>query len=267
MKDSIYDAVFEVYELRYKTLKEKDTVRRFIKRAFKKSFKDRTDWSALSQYEKNYFIYIIIKDTMLARYVKPIKQSVKIRQKINNFLSETLFLADNQQAKYNETMSEIHTIYYQDSNSKNEQRKKYKEFCDTLSSINDKVPIPAFEEWLSENASKPLRIYDYIMSFYREIEEQYFAGNTPSCSQAEVDHVLLQILVKIVAKEHDIEINTSLIEECLSYLNNYHIQDFEPFLAEYDPALPLSKEKQHEIIKGNKKYMHYKTMLDNLNFY
>ncbi len=61
-------------------------------------------------------------------------------------------------------------------------------------------------------------------------------------------------------------IDTDLIDEAITYVKNYQIEEDEQLLVEYDSSLNISKEEQEEIIKADQKYMYYKKKLEAFDF-
>lgn len=257
-KETVYDIVFSIYELGYALEKDKNKIRKYLKRHLKKEYGENCDWNKLSAIQRDIFVYITIRQDMLSNYVGSSKCK-RINSKIDNILKESFLDSAKDVKQHNSLTEPLFKNYFDESDS--DKKEKYKILKNAIQKFNPNVPVPTFEEWLS----CPLRPYDYIGTFENEPPEldndyEYIP------SQSEIDHVVLQVLIKIVKEKLDIDINTKLIEECLTFLGNSEVERYETLPDEYDPQIPLSKEKQEKIIKLYRQYYTYKKMLDNLSF-
>lgn len=161
-KNSIHTAVFDTYELTKVSKQDKETMRKHINKAFEEFFPNE-NWLDLSKLDKHRFIYIILRE-FIFKYVDQSKHQ-RINQKINKFLNTSLLEADIAMNEYNSKIAKSHKIYYKESDSDNEKQNAYAQFSKDLSNINDLVPIPSYEDWITDNKIQPRRIYDYHMAF------------------------------------------------------------------------------------------------------
>lgn len=259
----IFKDILEVYELTNESDNNLHGVRRYIREKFKETYLDK-EWEELSEYEKNRFIYIIIRADMFYNYIDASKHN-RLNIKLDKFIDKNMLKVDSAIHEYNDNLSEVFNIFYCKNDVDDVMKQKYEKFCSVLDKYNSKVPAPTFDEWIELNRITPIRVYDYCQSYYAEnkitdCSEQFRA------SQAEIDHVTLQTLLKVLEKKHEIRIDTDLIEEAITYIKNYQIEDDEQLLVEYDSSLKLSREEQEEIIRADQKYMYYKRKLDKFDF-
>ena len=259
--------IFEVYEIREKNDNKKHVMREHIRKKFETTYMDKKwediedVWSELSEFERNRFIYIIIRAEMLENHVDPSKRS-RISSKLDRFINENMLKTENAVHEYNENLSEVFKIYYCDTDSRQEMERKYQMFCSVLKAYNASIPIPSYEEWIERNKIKAIRVFDYCQSYFDEKNQESFYEEKIAVSQAEIDNVTLRTLMKALK----IKIDTQAIEEAISYIKNYPVEEFDKLLVEYDEDLPISKERQEEKIKANLKYMYYKERLEKLDF-
>lgn len=281
-KETMYSVIFAVYGLnrkgdtveeRKKVKQDKETYRKLIRRRFEKLFPGKS-WDDLSQSEKDVFVYVDIKEDILERYVgdKHKKETItrKIDEKLKTILNERLLVEHNRK-KYNK----FRTDYYKPEDSDTPKRKAYDKFCEDLTDINCHVPIPSYNEWIQWNekaiseSGTPLRIYDCLNDFYYNsgLENTQVKNNV---SQAEVDHVVVEILKNIIEEEWGIEINIPKIRECLTFVKNNEFDEYEEIPDEYNSFLEteknISKEEQERYIAEKTKYYMYMEMLKNLDF-
>lgn len=267
-KETMYDIIFGVYELKKGSKGDKEKYRKFITRRFEKKFPNKS-WDNISQLEKDIFAYVDVKEDILERYVDESKKKriiKRIDEKLKTILNERM-LAEHNKKVFNE----YRTDYYKPEASETPKRKAYDEFCKDLLDINSHVPIPGYDEWVrrNEKATKengtPLRIYDFIMDFYANVDSQN------EVTQAEVDHVVIEILRKVIEEKWGIEINVPKIRECLSFIKNNEYDEFEEIPIEYDASLEteknISREEWQKYIASNAQYYKYMTMLRKLDFY
>lgn len=286
-KETMYSVIFDIYELKDGTKQQKETYRKLIKRRFEKFFPDESleehspdesleehsldnRWKKLSPLEKDKFVYIDIKEDIFERYVGDKNKKENISKKIDEKL-KTIF-EDRVLAEHNKKVfNEYRTDYYNPEDSDTPKRKAYDEFCKDLFDINNLVPRPSYDEWVqwNEKAIKvggtPLRIYDYIKSYYNDLDLQ------KDVSQAEVDHVVIEILRKFIDEEWGIEINIPKIRECLSFIKNNEFNEFERVATKDDDFLEMrksiSEEEWQKYITNKAQYYNYMEMLRKLDFY
>lgn len=258
-KETVYDVAFEVYELTKADVNTKHTIRKYIRENLKKTFQGK-EWTELSELEKDRFIFIIIRDKMINNYMDKAKR-YRLNRKIDKILNERLIRADIEIEKYNDMMSKIYDVYYKESDTDIEKMEAYKQFCNDLSDVNKFISIPTYDEWVI--GAK--RIYDYVMDFTSQTHMESNSEYRPA-TQSQIDHVIIKMILKIISDKLNMCVNISKIDECLSFLNNFQVEDFEELLHEYNPKLNLTKDEQNSIIEENKKYMIYKKMLEDLDF-
>jgi len=261
----IYRDVYELYELTNASDNNRRDIRRIVVEIFKHTYPDKnpdTDWLKLSEYERNRFLYVIIRERILGQ-IDPSKHD-RLNEKLNKFIDKRLLRVDMAIHEYNDNLSDVFNVFYCQNDTADKMKDNYEKFCSVLLEYKEKVPVPTYDEWLKLNQIAPMRVYDYCQDYYAE--RRAMDSSKYIASQAEIDHVTLQTLLKILEKKSNIRIDTDLIEETITYIKNYMIEADEQLLAEYDSSLSISEEEQKEIIKADQKYMYYKEKLAKLDF-
>lgn len=263
-KETIHDKAFEVYKLKTAYDSQKDKIRKYLKRTLEKEYGKGVSWSELSTIQQDTLIYVTIRQTMLEKYVDSSKHKA-INENIDKHIKGRFLESDKELKKHNSTVQSIFENYFNSNDSDDEKEIKYNMLCTTISNNNPHVPVPSFDEWIKH----PLRPYDYIASFNANTD---IADTKKYPTQSDIDHVVLQVLLKRINSISDIKelkqtiINIDLIEECLTYIKNFDIEPHDPVLTEYDPTLNIPREKQELIITDNRRYFTYKKMLEDLAF-
>lgn len=269
-KETIYDIIFEVYKLQYSSISCKKMIRSAARRWYKKEFGkeyNSKDWSVLSQLEKDRFVYTTIRDKMMNNDYIDISKKHSINREIDEYLNKTLLSYSKAIKEHNNKHSQIFDTFYDEKDDDFTKEIKYKKFIDVLLSVNNKMTIPTFEEWIVQNKQMPLRPYDYLMSAQQEIYEEDIA-NEVIVTETEKNSIILKTLLKVLKEKSEVEIDSELISKALSVTKNFELNNdgFDTLLTEYDPNLDIDKIKQEEIIRNNREYMKYKGMLKNLDF-
>ncbi len=272
-KGNIYDVVFKAYNIQEKALNKatKNTIQSYIRRHLKKEYGNNVKWENLSQLEKDRFVYIIIYNSMFQLYSCFMTSPQNAKKYIQKKINETLIGASENIKKYNDDLAIIYKHYYNEADSEEDKKKAYTEFAQNMNNLFGEGFAPLYEKWIEQNKGREpdehgnettLRIIDYVKSYQ---SGDYLPDNS-SVSPSEIDHFVIEIICHYLSK--NIDINLPLIRESLEFIKNHPREDSEPFLLEYDPDLPQSKEEQNKIIENNKMYMYYRNMLeDKSNFY
>lgn len=278
-----YKRIFSVYEIKwgYNKDKEKDTAQKYLKRTLEKQFPGRK-WNELSELEKELFIYFYITDYMIKKCVPANKQE-RIKEKIEAHVSGVYLNAAN--AIYREKTLRSRYFYDKpafdaiaDDNEKAKAKKDaYKQFTKALQKVSPDTPVPSLEEWATDNEEAPKNIKDYELRHIlsHEAVEPEPIKTEPKASQADIDHVLLMTIVKILREQKIADIDVEKIEKCLTFINAFHECPIHPLMLRYDADLEtgkggnlkMTKEEQEEYIKRCQDYLYYMGMLDNLSFY
>lgn len=286
-QETIYDYVFEIYGLKKHTKALKEKYRKTIRKRFEKFYPGRT-WKGLSPAEKVLFACHDIRKEMFQRYFKEATQTEKdtANENIDKKIEEVLRGDSYLLVKHNRNMDNMfEKVYYNPEDSNYAKKKKYEEFCSDLSDINSRISAPGYEEWVNwnkdaANGKTPPRLYDYVMSFYNDMER---VDMEYTVQQSDVDHVVIEILKKVIEDklEIKIEIDIPKIKECLFYLHNpnpYYVKESERLPSEFDSFLKgeadssseskkdISREEQ-ERLRNDNRYLLYLKMLENLDFY
>lgn len=278
-----YNGIFSVYEIKwdYGDSKKRDTTKKYLKRALEKCYPGRK-WDELSEPEKELFIYVHIAKYMIDECVPSHKEN-RIREKIKAHVSGVWLNAANDIYRKKSLRSRY---FYDkpafdamaDDNKKAKAKKDaYKQFTEAMREFSPDTPVPSLEEWAADNEEAPKNINDYEL---RHILSHEAVEPTPvktesKASQADIDHVLLMTIVKILREQKIAYIDVEKIERCLTFINTFHECPIHPLMLQYDPDLEtgrggnlkMTREEQEGYIKRCRDYLHYMGMLDNLSFY
>ena len=268
-KETVYAYVFKLYELEYKPKGDKEKIRSFIKRQLDKHVEI---WYEYTELEKVEFAYIKIRDKMLKNYVDVSKHK-RIINKLDTFLNETYMIAAPELKAHNSIIGAIFENHINALDTDSEKKENYDQLCNAIKKYNPDIPVPTYDEWnetrdriLLNPPPHCLRAYDYISSY--QDEQLELNDKTIYPTQSEIDHVIIQILLKNYQEQNNVTVDVPLIKECLTFIKNFdfHADGNDELLTEYDPELAISKEDQDEIIKKNLRYFNYKKLLENLAF-
>lgn len=278
-----YEKIFSVYEIKwgYNDKKKRDTAKTYLKRTLEKYYPGRK-WDELSEPEKELFIYVHIEEYMIKKCV-PAHKEERIREKIKAHVSDVWLKAANdiyreksQRSRYFYDKPAFDAIA-DDKKKAKEKEKAYKQFTEAMQKVSPDTPVPSLEEWAADNEEAPKNINDYelrhILS-HEAIEPEPIKTESKA-SQADIDHVLLMTIVKILREQKIADIYVEKIERCLTFINTFHECPIHPLMLQYDPDLEtgrggnlkMTKEEQEECIKRCRDYLCYMGMLDNLSFY
>ena len=119
-----------------------------------------------------------------------------------------------------------------------------------------------------QRTRKSLRIYDYEKSYEFDHLPDETEGES-YVSQQEIDHVILETVLKLLKDKFGFEIDVERIRKCLTIIQEAEMPDQEVIderLTRYDDTLPIDRDKQQQIIAGNIEYMQCKIARENLDF-
>lgn len=268
-KNSVHQSVLAVYHLQKplgtsytetKSLFEK--IRAYINLKLKKTYPNRK-WQELTKIEQDTFIYVTIRKDMLDRYIDLSKHD-KITKELDAYVESTLLKEQALIRSHNINVENAFKRYNLNSMTENEKKKEYQEFYNNFRQINKAIPIPSYDEWLSDNQKYPMRIYDYIMDesneFMKENADVYYA------SDSEIDHIILLTLLDEFKKRFNIQIDIKEIENCLNTVKNYEYPEWDGITTEVDSSLPISTAEQEEIIRRNHEFARCELKLKNHDF-
>lgn len=279
MNNSPYKLIFDIYELSYVDKQKKDAIRQFIKRKLKSysPLKDKkwvsveSSWDSLSKLERSIFIYIEIRQRMLDDYIDPSREK-RLTKKIDNMVKKLMIQAQSDIESHNDLVDKSFFKFYNHTDTPEQKEQAYNDFSSCLKQIRPAIHIPTFDEWQKDNHKNPLRIYDYVMNYDEESNHSFnpynHIENEPtSVSQEQINTVIIQTLLKLLSSEYKIDIDVSLIKDCLNVVNNYQFEEFEEVLGDYDSDLTISTKEQDEVINKNKEYFLCKNLLDSCAFW
>ena len=269
-KRTIYDEVFELYQLQKKDTTFKKMIRSAVVRMYQKEFNvtySPENWNNKAQSDKVIFLCSTIRDYMM----KQIDSSKKriIGKQIDKYLKTTLVLHDKALEKYNAEREKLYDdMSFNLYATGEENHQKYNELIDILNKFNPQMPTPKFEDW--EKQSSPIRPIDYIRSSqfdYKYRDDAEYSDIIPTDN--EVNSIVIQCILKIIEEDFRKKINVQSIQESLKITKQFEMtreDDTEMLLREYNPALGIDKQKQENIIRANREYIKCKEMLSNLDF-
>lgn len=256
-RKELYEKAFKIYELNNKTDNQEHTIRNYIKKKLKKVYNK--EWDKLTQLEQERFLYVIIRQDMLDRYV-PEGNHKKINKKIDKYLSDSLLIEKKLIEEFNQTNDDIRTNYDLSNQTDEAKKERYNHFCNSLNKKSPNTTPPSFNEW----CKNPISAYSYLNSMYSEERTSQSSYNV---SESEVDHVIIKTLVKALRDKQNIDIDVDLIKECLQYKNDFCTFDpFDPIQTEVDPNINMPKDKQETIINENLEYFRHMRILEALDF-
>lgn len=256
----IYKDVYNEYEFNEETENFKRNIRDVVSKEYKKSYKDR-EWGELSSFEKNRFLYIQIRGKMLDKMDS--SKATRIGKKIDKLVDKNLIDVDVAIREHNAIISQAYEIYYCSTDSIEEMNNNYEKFCCILKLYRERVPIPSFDEWKRRNEISPIRVYDYCQSYYEEARHKI---DENIATQKEVDHVILQTILKVLEEKNGIKIDVESIEKTLFYLKNYQIEEDDILTTQEESSQCMSKEENEMLINNDQKYKYYEMKLKNLDF-
>ncbi len=140
-----FTEIFDLYEIRKDTSAAKNASQ-FIRRQLDNKYHKGKKLCELTDFEREIFIYITIRDKMLEKYVNG-KKRPKVRDKINAYLSAHLTNykkeIDNKQILYAKVLKQ----YFIEGSTDEELSKQYLLFKSAIIAFNPSVIPPSFEEW------------------------------------------------------------------------------------------------------------------------
>ncbi len=269
-KRTIYDDVFEIYELQKKDIKFKKRIRSAVTRKYHKEFKVRytpEDWESRKESDKEVFLYSTIRDCMMKKIDKSKRE--RISKKIDEYLKATFAEYDKALEKHNTKREKLYDdISFNPNATEEENQQKYNNLISILNQYNPKMTAPKFEDW--KRQPSPIRPIDYIKSSqfdyeYRDDEEHIDIIPTDN----EVNNIAIQCILKIIEEDFRKKVNIQSIRETLKVTKQFEMtldDDTEMLLKEYNPVLGIDKQEQENIIHANREYIKCKEMLSNLDF-
>ena len=272
-KETVYDVAFKIYEIPEDTgsdnIYNKERMRYHIRELLKKKYPDKTrqeTWANFSSMEKDCFVYIDIRNIML-KYVHRTHRD-HMEAKLDNLLRQSMLHAAEEIDEYNNNMLDLYKRYYNDDISLTEKHSRYKLFCQSLLSKDKTFPIPDYDTWVEENKDYALTIHDYLSRHDEHVaivakQQPTYQGNL----QSDIDHLLIQIIVKILSDKFNVEIDIPHIKECLEFVNDFPIEPNEPLQSEINADLTIPEDEQNIIIENNKKFVTYKNRLADLDYF
>lgn len=226
-----YDMIWELYELENLSTDTKKTFSKTLKKRLKKQYPDKA-WENLTESEKDYFAGITIQDYMLKKVEEysvdggeAEKIKVRIKERIEKRRSDLYNILEDLN-NWNNNVDIAYKPYCERDKDKGEtnevkaeqtKRFAYGKFCNDLKNYNPHIPIPEYSVWKEYTP----RIYDWAQEFYNSDMDSYRYYPT----QAEIDHVILQIIMQYLEREHGLKINVPLITEILFSINSLTIRE------------------------------------------
>ena len=268
-ENSLYTQIFKFYGLDKCEENRKKGMRYYLIRHLKKEFpqlnwKDpQQSWDNLPTCSKVRFTCIVIKEQFFKYNLNYNGRfsNEQIERKIKEELNKHLIHEQNLINNYNNENEAVFETYYDKNSSDDVNKKAYERFYKDLSKYLKVFTPLDYTEWEKINQRKPLRIYDYLMESSSHEESELVT----SVSESEIDHTILQTLVKALSEKGIVRIDTKAIEDCLECVHNYDIEDFEPIQTPSDIDSNTSQAEQDAIIT-NTKYVRAKEKLEKLDF-
>ena len=268
-KRTIYDDVFEIYELQKKDITFKKMIRSAVARMYQKEFDVKytpEDWKNREESDKVVFLYSTIRDYMMEQIDSSKKRN--IGKKIDGYLKTTLVMYDRVLEEYNAKREKLHDdISFNPNATEEENQQNYNNLINILHQFNPQMPTPKFEKW--KRQPSPIRPIDYIRSSqfdYEYRDEEEYTDIIPTDN--EVNSIVIQCILKIIEEDFRKKINVHSIREALKVTKQFEqtADDAEELLQEYDLNCNIDKQQQDAIIHANREYIKCKEMLSKLDF-
>lgn len=268
-KRTIYDEVFELYQLQKKDTTFKKMIRSAVARMYQKEFDVKyspEDWNNKAQSDKVIFLCSTIRDYMM-KQIDSSKERI-IGKQIDKYLKTTLVLYDKALKKYNAKREKLYDdISFTPYATEEENHQKYNELIDILNQLNPQMPTPKFEDWKKQPS--PIRPIDYIRSSqfdHENRDDEEYPEIIPTDN--EVNHIIIQCILKIIEEDFRKKVNIQSIQNALKITKQFEqtADDTEELLREYNSDCNIDKQEQETIIRANREYIKSKEMLSNLDF-
>lgn len=264
MSKEIFTELFSYYNVNNRSDKTKRAMRKVIKERLSKAYPGKT-WSDLTELEQRRFKLVTMKDYLIKK-TPDLKRDV-ICQKIDSEISDTLLEVNEEIEEHNKYMDILFRQFYDNTATEEQNRNSYDEFCYYLSKYFPYEKPQSFEEW----KNRPLRLYDIQQSIIHEIniqtrEESEADDYTTPVTQAEIDHVTLKCLVKVIEEKLNVTIDTDSIHHCLEVTRNIDQFENEWIQNEIDTDSSVPIEKQKSIIRSNRATIDANRKLKALDF-
>ncbi|MBQ8490259.1 MAG: hypothetical protein IJ535_10815 [Pseudobutyrivibrio sp.] len=256
-----FTEIFDLYEIR-KDTSAAANASEFIRRQLDKYHKGKK-LSELTDFEREIFIYITIRDKMLEKYVNS-KKRPKVRNKINAYLSAHLTNYKKEIDNKQTLNDRLFKQYFFADSTDEELKEQYLLFKSAITDFNPSVVPPTFEEWKNVHYIP----YFYIMDF-----ENNKMNNIPSddyethITTSMLDHYILYALVKQFESITEKRLNIALIKEAYEYVSNFPSDFYDMPSKDYKQKFNISDDDYNSMILDYVLLEKYQTILRNYDFF
>ena len=260
MAKGIYTELFHYYSISRNNDTKNRRIRKVIRTRFAKEHSGK-EWEDLTELEKQRFKLITMKDYLLQFSNYP----ETVSKKIDDELENTLFKANEAIVEHNNYIHILRKQFFEPSASEDEQRKAYELFCEMLHQYFPKEVPQTFEEW----KNNPLTLYDIMMDSSNPSNPIYEPNDDYEpqyISQAQVDHVVLECVLKLLKDEFKYTIDVESIKHCLNMTLDIDSLNSDSMQTEIDPSSENTIEEQQKIIDTNQDIMKSIQKLDEHDF-
>ena len=210
MSKNIYDELFDFYHIN-RARPNIRNIRSTIRERLKKQYPGKT-WDELDDYQRYEFKVHTMRDYLLKHtgYAKKVEKQLEEAQKGE---LEAFRIVN----EHNEQFRTQFIEYYKESDTEEEQKKAYKEFCNNVRQLFPKETIPSFEAWKNH----PITLYSIQQSSLDEALKEYQSKNyskplrTIPIKQSEIDHIIIECILKFLEEKYKVTVDVSAIEDCL----------------------------------------------------
>ncbi len=267
---TIYDDVFEIYELQKRDITFKKKIRSAVARMYQKEFNVKytpEDWKSREESDKVVFLYSTIRDYMMEQIDNSKKRI--IGKRIDKYLKKTLGMSDKALKEYNAKREKLHdNMSFNPNITEEENQQNYNDLINILHQFNPQMPTPNYEDW--KKCPSPIRPIDYIRRSqfdYNDIDDEEFTEIIPT--NDEVNSIVIQCILKIIEEDFRKKIDIYSIREAIKVTKQFKDtldDNAAKLLRKYNSALGISKQEQNAIIHANREYAKYNKMLLKLDF-
>ena len=227
-----YNTIFSLYKIKKSTEEvKKHKIRQNIRRHFytflkERNYSENLTWKDLTQYDKDCFICIEIKEMMLKEHSDS-KTLNSIQKNIDQYIKTNLYNLENQLKFRNDAIKKIHYKYKFTVGDENSQQLAYKNFSNEWKKLNNSQP-PSYENFISH---AEWSIYDYMMSEKTNHQENFnYFEFEKGMTQSTINSIVLKVLKELIG----LEINYGEIKKCIENLyelgtTDYELDDFATF--------------------------------------
>lgn len=234
-----FKKIYEIYLIQKGSDKKRisKNLKRWLKAYIEKNGISAQTYYDMNEIQQMEFIAFEIKDKMLEETDK--SKHKEILKNIEDYKKECVYSAKKWLEYRNEWIYNIYDRPIVSDEDKYGQKKEYEKFCNIWKSTVGPLP-PSFKSFMtkidesndqskSSNPNQRLSIYDQIMSYKNDHQEDY---EYFEFEKSTLDSTIQSIVLKVLKDLVGLEIDYDAIEECID--NLYKLQHSVPEGFEWD---------------------------------